>query len=56
MQKGLLVAIAACAAALSLAAAGAQAAAPAANRYVDVQEGYSITLPAQWYVIPRTAR
>lgn len=39
---------------LALAPAGDAATTPTATRWIDAQEGYSLVLPDDWYVIPRT--
>ncbi len=54
MGRRLATAGAACLAGLALAAAGVRAAAPTATKWVDAQFDYSIVLPIDWYIIPRT--
>ena len=46
--------LAACLAAAAALAGAASAATPAATKWIDRKDGFSVILPAKWYPVPRT--
>lgn len=54
MRIGALAALAGLVVALGAAGAPRAATTPSVTRWIDAQDGYSITLPDDWHVIPRT--